>query len=94
VNFVLGLNVQFKNTSMARISLFIFIFFLLLFSLLFHLSIIDFNLGFKSKFPHYYIIILLLLNAQTNKLQHDAWIIYVLVENYFTLNMFLNNSYE
>jgi hypothetical protein len=32
---------------------------------------------------------LLLLNAQPNKLQHDAWFIYVLLENYSLLNMFL-----
>jgi hypothetical protein len=27
-------------------------------------------------------LLLLCVNAQTNKLQHDTWIIYVLLENY------------
>jgi hypothetical protein len=72
VNFVLGLIVQFKNTSMERIYLFIYLFFILyiiflLLSLLFHLQILDFKLGFN---PNFNIIIfllqlllLLLLNA-------------------------------
>jgi hypothetical protein len=28
------------------------------------------------------LLLLLCVNAQTNKLQHDTWIIYVLLENY------------
>jgi hypothetical protein len=38
------------------------------------------------------ILLLLLLNAQPNKPQHDAWFIYVLLENYSLLNMFLKKN--
>jgi hypothetical protein len=55
------------------------IFLLLLFSLLFPLQILDFKLGFNPNFNIniFLLLLLLLLNAQTNKLQYDAWIIYV-----------------
>jgi hypothetical protein len=36
------------------------------------------------------LILLLLLNAQTNKFQHDA----CFIEEFFTLNVFSNNSHE
>jgi hypothetical protein len=56
--------------------MYLYIYFSILYSIfLFFLQILEFKLGHKSKFGYQCIpinIILLLSNAHTNKLQHDA----------------------
>jgi hypothetical protein len=77
-----------KISEWTGVLIFLYIFSLYLHSIpIFYSLLLNCNFGINSNLD--ITIHLLILNAQPNKLQHDAWIIYVLLENYSLLNVFL-----